>query len=115
MNLSAQDRVKQTEKITYICMFGNIALAVLKILTGIFGASAAMIADGVHSFSDLVTDIVLLVGVAGAMFLGPKWRLLDPLTAALVSLFIAAVGFKIFKMPYLNFSTPPFPKVAWIR
>ena len=33
MNLSAQDRVKQTEKITYICMFGNIALAVLKILT----------------------------------------------------------------------------------
>ncbi|WP_424245261.1 cation diffusion facilitator family transporter [Elusimicrobium posterum] len=56
-------RVKETNKITFICMAGNIMLAVLKLLAGVLGASAAMIADAMHSFSDLVTDIVLLIGV----------------------------------------------------
>lgn len=37
-------------------------LAALKLLAGIFGASAAMLADALHSFSDLITDIILLVG-----------------------------------------------------
>lgn len=59
----AQLRKKEADKVTYVCMVGNIILAVCKILAGIFGASAAMIADGLHSFSDLVTDIVLLIGV----------------------------------------------------
>ncbi len=63
LQYNAQARKKETDKVTYICMIGNILLAVAKIFAGIFGASAAMIADGLHSFSDLVTDIVLLIGV----------------------------------------------------
>lgn len=40
----------------------NTILAILKIITGILGKSGALIADGIHSFSDLITDIVAIFG-----------------------------------------------------
>lgn len=39
----------------------NLALAAIKIAAGIIGASAAMVADGIHSLGDLASDLVLLV------------------------------------------------------
>ena len=41
----------------------NLALSALKLVAGIVGASAAMVADAVHSLSDLVSDVVVLVMV----------------------------------------------------
>jgi cation diffusion facilitator family transporter len=41
----------------------NIILILLKFFAGIFGNSQALIADAVHSVSDLFTDIVVLLGV----------------------------------------------------
>lgn len=41
----------------------NIFLIVVKFLAGVFGHSQALIADAVHSVSDLFTDAVVLVGV----------------------------------------------------
>ena len=39
----------------------NMGLTVFKLLAGIFGRSAAMIADGIHSLSDLLSDAVVLI------------------------------------------------------
>lgn len=50
-------------RITFIGMIANILLAVVKIFSGIFGHSSAMIADGFHSFSDFATDLVVLFSV----------------------------------------------------
>lgn len=41
----------------------NIALVIFKFIAGILGGSAAMIADAVHSLSDFLTDIVVLIFV----------------------------------------------------
>ena len=41
----------------------NAALTAFKIVAGIIGHSAAMVADGVHSLSDLLSDVVVLVFV----------------------------------------------------
>lgn len=41
----------------------NLLLTAGKIIAGIVGKSSAMIADGVHSLSDLVTDIIVLIFV----------------------------------------------------
>ena len=38
----------------------NLFLAVIKIAGGIVGRSTAMVADGIHSLSDLLTDVVVL-------------------------------------------------------
>ena len=45
-----------------VSFFTNILLALIKIIVGFIGKSSALIADGVHSFSDLTTDIIAIVG-----------------------------------------------------
>ena len=42
----------------------NVLLAVLKIVGGKLSGSIALVADGVHSLSDLLTDLVVIVGVS---------------------------------------------------
>ena len=54
---------KQIKSITYIGMVVNIALAVIKIVIGFFAASLALVADGIHSLSDLATDVAVLLGL----------------------------------------------------
>lgn len=44
-------------------MGANVALAAGKLTAGILGASQAVIADAVHSFSDLSTDLAVILGV----------------------------------------------------
>lgn len=56
-------RIAQLKHITILGAVVNLLLSALKLLAGIFGASAAMIADAVHSLSDLISDGVVLVMV----------------------------------------------------
>jgi cation diffusion facilitator family transporter len=51
------------KKVTSLALSINIALSIFKLIGGYLGASQAVIADGIHSFSDCITDIVLLVGI----------------------------------------------------
>lgn len=50
-------------KVTTNGMIVNIILTIFKFIAGILGNSAAMIADAIHSFSDFITDIVVIVGI----------------------------------------------------
>lgn len=56
-------REKEIYKVTLVGSVVNIILLLLKFLAGILGRSSAMIADAVHSLSDFVTDIFVLVFV----------------------------------------------------
>jgi len=56
-------REQEIYKVTLIGSAGNVALLVFKFIAGISGNSSAMIADAVHSLSDFVTDIVVLLFV----------------------------------------------------
>lgn len=60
-------RVRKIKEVTLIGSFINILLTAGKILAGITGKSSAMIADGVHSLSDLATDfiVVFFIGISG--------------------------------------------------
>ncbi len=49
-------------KVTLIGAFFNILLVGLKIVVGFFIHSQSLIADGIHSLSDLVTDVAVIVG-----------------------------------------------------
>lgn len=49
--------------VTWVGLIVNIVLVVGKIAAGIAARSQALIADGVHSLSDLFTDVVVLVGL----------------------------------------------------
>ena len=59
-SLSSSDAAGR--KVTLIGAVVNVVLIGLKLLAGIFGKSNALIADAVHSISDLFTDVVVLTG-----------------------------------------------------
>ena len=50
-------------KVTWVGLWINVVLSGLKIWAGIAGNSRAVLADGFHSLSDLVSDVALLIGV----------------------------------------------------
>lgn len=55
------ERTRKIYRVTWIGMVVNIALSLLKLAAGILGRSGAMIADAVHSISDLATDVIVLI------------------------------------------------------
>ena len=61
--MEAGNREKRIMKVTLAGLVVNVILSAGKIAAGVFGRSAAMVADGVHSLSDLLSDIVVLVFV----------------------------------------------------
>lgn len=59
----APDREHTITRVTALGAAANMALSALKLFAGIFGRSSAMVADAVHSISDLVSDVVVIVMV----------------------------------------------------
>ena len=57
------EREKQIYRVTLLGSVGNVVLVIIKFIAGILGRSSAMIADAVHSLSDFLTDIIVLVFV----------------------------------------------------
>ena len=56
-------REKEIYKVTLVGSAGNMALLTFKFIAGIVGHSSAMIADAVHSLSDFITDIIVILFV----------------------------------------------------
>lgn len=57
------EREKQIYRVTLVGSAGNALLVIFKFIAGVLGHSSAMIADAVHSLSDFITDIIVLVFV----------------------------------------------------
>jgi len=61
--MKTNDRVSEIRNITLIGSLVNLILTIGKVIAGIVGHSSAMVADGVHSLSDLVTDMIVIIFV----------------------------------------------------
>ena len=59
--------------------------------------SQVIIANAWHHRSDVYSSFGALLGISGAIFLGHKWVILDPLAAVIVSFFIFKIAIKITK------------------
>ena len=57
------EREKEIFRVTIWGGIVNVVLLVVKFVAGVFGHSAAMIADAVHSLTDFATDVVVLIFV----------------------------------------------------
>lgn len=94
------DRIKEVYRVTIWGSVINVVLLILKFAAGIFGHSAAMIADAIHSLTDFATDTVVLVCVT----LGSKpvdkshdygHGKFETLATAVIALALLAVGVMI--------------------
>lgn len=57
-----ETRYEEANKVTIQSILWNIVLTFIKIISGIIGKSNAMIADGLHSASDIISSIGILIG-----------------------------------------------------
>ena len=57
-----ETRYDEANKVTFYAIAWNILLTLIKIFAGIFGKSSVMIADGLHSASDIITSVGVLIG-----------------------------------------------------
>ncbi|MBO7726294.1 MAG: cation transporter [Thermoguttaceae bacterium] len=62
MNETERDKIRAARCITWIGLALNLLLSAVKFAAGHFGQSRVLVADAVHSLSDLVTDAAILIG-----------------------------------------------------
>ena len=100
MTADTSTREKEIYRVTLVGFVVNLILSAAKLAAGILGRSGAMVADAIHSFSDMATDIVVIV--FARISSKPKDDGHDyghgqhePLATILISLALAAVGIGI--------------------
>jgi len=59
----AEQILKLKTRVTYVGALTNIFLTIIKIGVGVLGQSAALIADGIHSLSDLISDFFVIIAI----------------------------------------------------
>jgi divalent metal cation (Fe/Co/Zn/Cd) transporter len=58
-----EERTKLGGRAAKVGVFGNIILSLFKLIVGIVSNSTAVIADSIHSFSDVATSLMVLFGI----------------------------------------------------
>ena len=92
-----QERFKKASRVTIAGGATNLGLGIVKIVVGYYCGYLALIADGFHSFSDLVSDfitmITLKIGAREAdMRMHYGYRRVETLGALFVSLLLVTIG-----------------------
>lgn len=79
--------------------------------------SQTMIANAWHHRSDALSSVGSLIGIGGAILLGGKWTMLDPLVGCLLSILILVIAIKMFfpALRELTDGSLPVEEVGKIR
>ncbi len=104
MNTTNQ-KINQDIRITLLGVIVNITLSTLQLIVGIFGRSSAMIADAIHSFSDLITDSIIIISLQITKKPADESHnyghgKVETLASTLVSIALILVGFTIFNLGF---------------
>lgn len=59
----AEQVQKLKSRVTYVGALVNVFLTIIKIGIGVLGQSASLIADGIHSLSDLISDVFVIIAI----------------------------------------------------
>jgi cation diffusion facilitator family transporter len=104
-NFSKGQIVEPPDSIALAAAFGSIIVKELLFWYTIIAArrnnSQVLRANAWHHRSDALSSVATLLGIGGAILLGGKWQVLDPIAAGLVSFMILRVAWKI-TMPAVN-------------
>lgn len=98
--------------ILLVSLLANIFLTFLKIIVGTIGNSKSLVADGVHSLSDLSTDVIAIVGDKLSKKPADEDHpyghgKINYLTSVLISILIIIMGFTLFKNSFSVSSSIP--------
>lgn len=121
--IGTETEIKIGRRVTWVGFWTNIGLSIFKILAGIFGRSSAMIADGIHSASDLVTDVAVIVVLGASRKKADNSHAyghgkIETFVTFLIALLLAAVGIGIcidgVERAIQSLQGMELPKPTWI-
>jgi cation diffusion facilitator family transporter len=97
MGGKSMDDYKLGVKVSIVTIIINMILSVIKIIAGIIGKSSAMLADGIHTLSDVLTTFVVIIGLKISSKEADKnhpygHEKYEPVFAKLLSILLGATG-----------------------
>ncbi|WP_407432990.1 cation diffusion facilitator family transporter [Methanobrevibacter sp.] len=105
------DRDKAGKKASLVAIGSNCLLTILNIAVGLMGGSYALVAEGLHTFTDVVTSIIAYIGFkisqrpADEMFPEGYGRA-EGLAGLVIVIFLAFISFEIMDMAYHKLQDP---------
>lgn len=54
---------KLGKKVSIVTIILNLLLSIIKLVAGLLGKSSAMVADGIHTASDVITTVIVIIGL----------------------------------------------------
>ncbi|PGT80642.1 cation diffusion facilitator family transporter, partial [Bacillus sp. AFS040349] len=107
--MGKNDRFKQAEFAAMIGVVGNIVLAIVKGAVGVIAESRALVADAVHSASDVAGSLAVFIGVRAAKQPPDEDHpyghgKAESIAAIIVAVLLFLVGLEIGKSSFESFS-----------
>ena len=111
--------MRQTTRVLGVSFIANAFLTLMKIIVGFLGRSQSLIADGLHSFSDLSTDVVALVGNKIANRPADEEHpfghgRLEYITSMIIGIVVLTVGFTLIKTSILSSNSLPDRRILFV-
>ena len=102
-NLSEREEVGK--KASYVAIFGNIALTIFNIIIGIISGSTALVAEGFHTLSDVLTSIIAFIGFKIGMKPADEDHQYghgraEPIVGLIIVIFLVIVAYEIISGAY---------------
>ncbi|MFB7138667.1 MULTISPECIES: cation diffusion facilitator family transporter [unclassified Bacillus (in: firmicutes)] len=109
--MEQDERYKEAKKGAYIGIYGNLLLAIVKLIIGYIGNSKALLADAVHSASDVAGSIAVLFGLRAAKMPPDEDHpyghgKAESIAAIIVAVLLFIVGIEITKSSITAFFKP---------
>jgi cation diffusion facilitator family transporter len=113
-----EQHTREIRRVTWVGLVLNAFLAAAKIMIGLLFASQALIADGIHSISDMATDLVVIIG-AGYWTLPPDQKhpyghgRVESLVSIIIGVVLIAAAFGMIWEAVRGFDKPHTQLPGW--
>ena len=102
---NVSEREKVGKKASYVAIFGNITLTIFNIIIGIISGSTALVAEGFHTLSDVLTSIIAFIGFKIGMKPADEDHQYghgraEPIVGLIIVIFLAIVAYEIIAGAY---------------
>lgn len=107
------------EKVASISIFANVVLAAGKIIVGLFSHSAAILAEGIHSFMDIFSSTISYIGIKLSKKPADEKHpyghfKYEVLTGTVITVILFVTGAGIIYEAYKNLLDPQILEIGWL-
>lgn len=117
--ISPGEYYKRVRLVLIIILALNILVTVMKLTVGYLTNSASVVADGYHSLTDSLSNVIALIGI----YIASRPRdeshpygheKFETIAAGVVSIMLVIIAFSIIYGAVLRFISPVIPEVSWV-